>query len=208
MEDVTEQIMHDWLLQRKPEGASHDPSTCAMCTEKASKEEKNVSDSTLTQEQHKSLLESAVSDAVAAAKAEVDAEILRLNELLEEAKTSLAAKEEEIATLKTSIEERDEAERLEALANERVQKVAEVASFSDEQVKARREDWAEMSEEAFEKYLGDLEAVAKAAVETKDTDELPGTDFDGTRETAGEDDTDTNVVKTFFDGGLYAAARS
>ena len=206
MEDVTEQVMHDWLLQRKPEGASHDPLTCVMCTEKASKEEKNVSDSTLTQEQHLSLLETAVSDAVAAAKAEADAEILRLNEQLEEASTALASANEEIATLKATIEERDEAERLEALANERVQKVAEVASFSEEQVEARRMDWAEMSEEAFGKYVEDLGAVAKA-VEAK-SDDLPDTDFDGTRETAGEDDTDSKVIETFFNDGLYAAARS
>lgn len=207
--DITDEVMHDWLLQRKPENASHDVTKCAFCAVRASTEEKNVpTEPTLTQEQHLSLLESAVSDAVTTAKTEVDAEILHLNELLEEAKATIATQVDEIASHVAASEARNEAERLEALANERVLKVAEVASFSDDQIKSRRSDWAEMSEEAFGKYVVDLSTAAKAALETGDDDKLPKTEFDGTRETAGDAGSEMSVVKTFFTDGLHAAARS
>lgn len=208
--DVTDQVMHDWLLQCKPDTARHEPSECAFCTQKASIEEMNVTaELTLTHEQHTQLLESAVSDAVATAKAEVDAEILRLNELLEEAGVTTSEKDEEIANLKASIAERDEAERLEALANKRVVEVAEVASFSDEQVEARRNDWAEMSDEAFGKYVADLEVAAKAAIKPKEENEkLPKTKFDGTRETAGDEGTEGSVIESLFAPAIAAAARS
>jgi vacuolar-type H+-ATPase subunit I/STV1 len=202
--DVTAQVLHDWLIENRPDGADH-PSDCAMCAETASTQEENVSaEATLTQEQHQQLLESAVEKVKAEAVAAADADVLHLNEQLAEAKSALAEKDEEIASLKATISEREEAERLEALANERVEQVKAVASFNDEQIATRREAWAKMDEGEFGAYLEDIKAVAAVKVTTDD--KAPITAFDGTRETAG-DGTEQSAIEQFFRTDLSAAAQ-
>jgi hypothetical protein len=203
---VTATDIHDFLLDHQPEDADHNKAECAMCVEKAStQEESALADNMLTQEQHEQLLASAVEKATTEAAATVDAEVLSLNEQLDEAKSALAAKDEEIATLKSSIDERAEEDRLEALATERVAQVKEVASFSDEQIVSRRAAWAKMDEGDFGAYLEDIKAVA--AVKSDDGD-APKTDLDGTRATAADDGSEKSVISTFLLGTDVSVAET
>jgi chromosome segregation ATPase len=205
--DVTAQVLHDWLVEQKPDDASHEASSCPYCAEKASTQEESVSaDPIFTQEQHDQLLQSAVAKATTEAKAEVDADIVSLNEQLAEAKAALTDKDGEIADLKATIEQRDENDRLAALADERVEQVGEVASFTDEQIAARKEAWAKMSEEDFGAYLEDIKAAV--AVKASKKEDPPPSNFDGTRETAGKNGTETSVIADFFGSGLVDAART
>ncbi len=207
--DVTEQALHDLLLEKKPDGADHDPLKCTFCTKAASvTEEENVAEQAIfTEEQHQALLASAIEAAKEEAKASNDAEILTLNEQLDTAKGQLEEKGTEVEDLETKISDRDERDRLDKLSGERVAAVKAVANFTDEQIDDRKESWAKMSEEDFEAYLGDIQVVAKAAVEKK-TDGKPKTDFDGTRATAGDDGTETSALEEFFGSSLDVAAQS
>lgn len=208
--DVSEQLIHDWLLEHRPEGAEHESTSCAFCTTKASKEEENVTDkATFTQEQHDALLASAVDRAVAESNQALDAEVLRLNAQLEEVEKAASEKDERIAELEKNIEDRDEAVRLEALADERVAAVKAVASFTDEQIKTRRESWSRMEETAFAAYLEDIKVAVAVKEEAKEDDsDASDSSFDGTRETAGEEGTEVSVIETFFTEGLSIAAQS
>ena len=67
--------IHDTLLAEMPEGAVHDPLTCAHCTTTASEQEEEMTveqKTSLTQEQHEQLLASAVEKATNEATASVD----------------------------------------------------------------------------------------------------------------------------------------
>ncbi len=201
----TEKLIHDWLLEHRPEGASHEEASCAHCTG-TSEQEEGVTDeqkAIYTQEQHEQLLASAVEKALSEAQSATDAEILRLNERLEAAEGELAERTEKVEELSSIISEREEQDRLEALADERVELVQAAANFSDEQIEARKLAWAKMSEEDFNSYLEDIRAVAKTP---KDEKKVPETEFDGTRETAGDQGTELGAVKAFFSGGALSEA--
>lgn len=201
-----ERVIHDWLLEHKPEAANHDESQCSFCNKEiASEQEEDVTAETkiFTQEQHEQLLASAVEKAATEASAKVDGEILRLNEQLEEAQAALSTRETEIEGLKAQIAEREEAERLAEVASERTKLVRAVANFTDEQIAERTERWAKMSDEEFDGYLDDLRAVAKAPTEEK---EVPESGFNGTRETAGDKGSEKSVVADFFSSGAVATA--
>ena len=203
-----DQRIHDLLLANKPDGAEHDPLSCAFCTNKASEEEEDdVTDAVFTKEQHEQLLASAIEEARTEAVASADAEILTLNEQLDAAKATLEEQTTAITELETNISDRDEEVRLNELAGERVAAVKAVANFTDEQIDERKASWAKMSEEDFAAYLEDIQVIAKAAVEKK-TDDPPKTKFDGTRATAGEDGTEGSALDEFFDSGLSVAAQS
>jgi hypothetical protein len=191
------------LLEIQPEGVVHDP-LCPLCAETASeqKEEEDVTDQAIfTEEQHQQLLTSAVEKALEEASAATDKEILRLNDQLEEAAKALEEKDVEVESLKSVIADREESDRLEALAAERVEAVKAVANFSDEQIDARKESWSKMDDEAFEAYLVDIkDAIAAAVVTDEGDDQEPDTNFDGTRATAGKEGTEMGAVKAFLTG--------
>lgn len=204
---VTGRTLHDALLEIKPEGVVHDE-FCPFCTEAASQEEEDVTDQAIfNEEQHEQLLASAVEKALEEASALTDKEILRLNTQLEEAEKALAEKDIEIADLGSTITDREESDRLEALASERVEMVQAVANFSDEQIDARKASWAKMDDGVFEDYLGDIKtALAAAADEKPEGEGPPKSSFDGTRVTAGEEGTEVGAVKSFLSG--LASAQS
>ena len=204
---VTGRTLHDALLEIKPEGVVHDE-FCPFCTEAASEqEEEDVTDQAIfNEEQHEQLLASAVEKALEQASALTDKEILRLNEQLEEAEKALTEKDVELATLQSTITDREEDDRLEALASERVELVQAVANFSDEQIDVRKASWAKMEPESFEGYLDDLKTAVAAAEKPKE-EEAPKSSFDGTRVTAGEEGTDMGAVKSFLTG-LSSATQS
>lgn len=204
----TDRVIHDWLLEHKPEAASHDEANCSFCKrEIASEQEEDVTaeQKIFTQEQHEQLLTSAAEKAATEATAKVDQEILRLNEQLEEAQKALTERDEKITELSEEISQRDEAARLAEVASERTKLVRAAANFSDEQVEERQERWAKMSEEDFGAYLEDLRSVAKAP---EGEENVPETKFDGTRETAGEKGTEKSVIADFFSSGASNVAAS
>ena len=200
----TDKLIHDWLLEHRPEGATHEEAECAHCTGTSEQEEVVTDEQKYTQELHEQLVTSAVEKALSEAQSASDAEILRLNERLEAAEGELAARDEKIEELTSTISEREEQDRLEALAIERVKLVQAAANFSDEQIETRKLAWAEMSEDAFKAYLEDIRAVAKTAPKEE---KVPDTEFDGTRETAGEEGTEVAAVQAFFSDGLATAAQ-
>jgi hypothetical protein len=199
--------LHDLLLEGKPEGADHDKGKCPICTgeiETASQEENVADEAIFTTEQHEQLLSAAVENAKAEATADADAEVLRLNEQLKQAEGKAEAAETQVTELESKISDRDEAERLAALADERAELVKAAVNFSDEQIEARKESWATKDDEEFEALVEDYKAAADAATEKSEDDgKTPESKFDGTRQTAGED-TGPESVKKFFDTGLAA----
>lgn len=199
---MSEKELHDQLLAEKPDGAIHKKDKCPICL--VNSEEENVSDNAnFTQEQHEALLKSAVEKASEEAKASLDADILGLNEQLAQAQGAIAAKDEEISELNSQIEARAEEDRLAKLADERAELVrAAKINFTDEQIEDRKMSWAKKDEEEFASLLEDYAAVATAKVD--EDDKPPKSNFDGTRETAG-DDTGPNVLSAFFGGNLSAA---
>lgn len=198
-----DKLIHDWLLEHRPEGASHVEDDCPLCTQRPSGMEEAVTDEQkFTQEQHEQLLESAVEKALNEAQVASDAEILRLNERVEAAEKESADRDAKIEELSSVIADREEQDRLEALADERVELVKAAANFSDEQISGRRLAWAKMAEEDFDAYLGDIRAAAKAP---EGEEKVPETEFDGTRETAGEQGTEGDAIKAFFEGALSTA---
>ena len=191
-------VVHDWLLEHKPEAANHDSGNCSFCVEKASTEEKSVAeDKIFTQEQHDQLLDAAVEKAVAEATSKMDAEVLRLNEQVEALTADVTDKDEKITEMETAIAERDEATRLAEVGASRVELVKAKANFTDEQLEARKESWAKMEEDEFNSYLEDIEAVAKASKQTS----VPESIFEGTRETASEG-SELSVLKGILSGDL------
>lgn len=166
--------LHDALLEHKPEGASHDDTTCPVClaaTAETAKEEANVAGDetrTFTEAEHLAVL----SDAVRRETATLQTEKETLS-------TEKAALESRVDTL--------EAEKA-VLITERDNAVTELANFKAEQAEketaeARKEDrlakakaaadhlpddfftperaarWAEMSDEVFETACADLAAT-------------------------------------------------
>lgn len=192
------QVIHDFLMEHRPDGTEHDALHCSMCKQQASEMEEDVSstETLLTQEQHETLVASAVEKAVAEAKQAGDLELVEANKTIEAHEAKIASLTEELESLKAMIAERDEAERLEAKASERAARVE--AYFSDEQIAQRRESWAKMDDADFAAYVEDIEAVAKAKLEDNLDSKVPASDFDGTRETAGKTGTERSVIAEFF----------
>ena len=207
--------LHDLLLEGKPEGADHDKGKCPICSGERdiASQEGNVSDEAIfTTEQHEQLLSAAVESAKAEATTDADAEVLSLNEQLklaeektEAAETKVTEAETKVTELESSNSDRDEAERLGTLADERAELVKAAVNFTDEQIEARKESWAKRDEEEFEALVEDYKAAAEAATEKSGENKKTPTKtkFDGTRTTAG-DDTGPESVKKFFETGLTA----
>lgn len=193
------QVVHDWLLKHKPETANHDAKACSFCSDKASNEEEKVAEEKIfTQEQYEQLLAAAVEKAVAEATTKMDGEVLTLNDQLKALEESVKEKDEKIDELQKANEERDENDRLATLGTERVDLVKAKANFSDEQIQARKDAWAKMSEEDFKAYLDDIELVAKASEKKSGP---PPSKFDGTRESAHEG-TELEALKALLNGDL------
>lgn len=199
-----DKLIHDWLLEHRPEGAEHDGSTCRHCANASPTQEEDVTteQKIYTQEVMDSLVESAVEKALSEATVKSDAEVLRLNEELDTAQKEIAARDAKIEELTSELAERDEHDRLEAVAAERVELVQAAANFSDEQISNRREAWSKMSSDDFEAYLEDLRAISKAPAT-----EEPKSKFEGTRATAGDKGSEKSVVSKFFETSLDLAGQ-
>lgn len=195
----TEQVIHDWLLANKPDAASHEADSCKFCLEPdQEKEEVAEGDKIFTQEQHEQLLASAIEKARKDATTAADAEAVKLNERVMAFEKEADEKDTKIAELEAEILSRDEKIRLDALASERAKLVQAEVNFSDEQIEARKAQWAALSDGDFKAYLDDIREVAKANGGKKEEkkDDNKST-FDGTRQTAGDKE-EVDVIKDFF----------
>ena len=120
---------------------------------------------------------------------------------LEENKAELTKAEAEVEKLNDANTEREETSRIAELADERSDQVKEVTKFSDEQLAERKEGWAKMEDSAFEALLADLKEVsesAESASTEKGKTKVPKSKLEISRETAGKNGTDGEVVKKFF----------
>lgn len=161
-------------------------------------------DAIYTHEQHEQLVSAAVEKATDEAKVEADAEILRLNEQLKQAEEKATVAEAKAAELEASISDRDEADRLAELADERAELVKAAVDFSDEQIEARKMSWANKTEDEFNALVEDYKAAVESAKVSGEKDDTPPpSDFDGTRQTAGEN-TGPEALEEFFGAGLAA----
>lgn len=104
---------------------------------------------------------------IAEAKAQFEAQVSDLQAQLDTAVLEAqAAKDEKDAVLTYFDQlkaEEEEASRIAALREERIEKVKEVASFPDDYIAARADAWAALDEEAFEAALADWKAIASKA---------------------------------------------
>lgn len=190
---MDKKAIHDFLLEHKPEEASHDVSVCPFCNdlEIASSGGQHMSDGIYNQTQVDSLVAAAVDKTVGEVTTELDNELVLIRADLEQAKETIEARDAEIETLKTEIADRDEASRLAETGDERVALVAAVTSFSDDELANRKARWAAMSEEDFTEILDDFKAINESASVSDDSDDddsEPETALDQTRETASEND--------------------
>lgn len=186
---TTLQSLHDFMLEGKPEGASHDASTCPFCVTgevaSATSNGGNVSDKTYTEQEINDLLAkvsgleakvtelTASSEAteldqrIAEAKAELETQVTDLQSKLDAAMAESGAHkknyDELTEYLDTEVKAAAEAAALEGRKAERVEAVKEVASFSDEYLDANAERFAAMSDEAFAAAIEDWKVVAEAA---------------------------------------------
>lgn len=123
-------------------------------------------------------------------EAETKAEELqnKLDESVIEATEAKKSYEDLVAWLEAEAEAKAEAERIEAVKAERVEKVRELNLFKDSYIEENADRYAAMSEEAFETAVADWKAAAEAKKEDEGSEEeLPtSTAFVATRDDAGE----------------------
>lgn len=183
--------LHDRLLEMMPEGASHDAASCGVCNGEFAESElaheipEGGTLKTYTEEEYNALLaqvadletkvneldsvrqESEAEAKIAEAKAQFEAQVSDLQAQLDTAVLEAqAAKDEKDAVLTYFDQlkaEEEEASRIAALREERIEKVKEVASFPDDYIAARADAWAALDEEAFEAALADWKAIASKA---------------------------------------------
>lgn len=210
MADLKE--MHDRMVAQIPDGATHNPDTCTLCMESASTGD-DMPDKTFTEAEHQAALALAVAEAVKPLQdqitelnasqetAEVEAKITEATRELTE---KLAAAEAERDT--AVIERQNAADELanvtsylegvaseeaakaaaEAVRDERIAKVADVAAFEEDYVEKNAERWAAMDEESFDALLDDYKAAgAKPATAAGESTMPKGTALQAARETAG-----------------------
>lgn len=182
--------MHDRLVAMLPAGMEHDASTCPMCAlaEGAVLDQgPGGTVDTFTKDQLDAATAEAVrnavaplevkitelegakgqqetAEAVAAATEPLEARVTELeNELDVKTNEAQAAKDELASVLAWLDEEGTKAEEAKAAderRDERVEKVKEVAHFTDEQITERQDRWAAMADADFDALLADLAITA------------------------------------------------
>lgn len=110
--------------------------------------------------QHQEAIDAAVANASTEAQAKIDGLQEQLDAAVLEANTHKEAFEKFQTELTELEEARTAEEQLAAKREERVAKVAEVANFPEEHVKANADRWAAMSDEQFEQQLEDWRLIA------------------------------------------------
>lgn len=175
------QALHDMLIAKMPEGASHEADDCPVCRGELSDIE-GGSVNTYTEEEVLGLqtqitdLEAKVKEhaesnreaemlaKIEEAKTESETKISELQSQLDTAVLEAEAAKQERENLLAWLEEQkvtaEEAATLVARRDERIAKVREVASFPDEHIEKNADRWARLSDEDFEAALEDWRTVS------------------------------------------------
>lgn len=171
--------LHDILMASMPQDAVH-PESCVACsrprggnvpgeTEKMyTQAELEEIASPLLQEVVRLKAEAQTAEAagaVEAIKAEYEAQIEALQNQLDDAVLAQQVAVDELTATKAEqeaiVQAAEEKTAMEAVLDERVAKVREVASFTDEYIVANAERWAKLSDEAFTARLEEWAALVK-----------------------------------------------
>lgn len=224
--------LHDAVLEAKSDVSTHDADDCPICTPSVAPETSADAEGgsvTYTEEELKAAVDAAVAELttkvqeleaaqktseidaqVAEVKADLEGQIAELQNTIDTLTVERDAARQEFADFKTELEqyaaEEAAAAELARVRAERIEKVKEVASFSEERIEERADVWASMSEEAFEALLADWREVAAASGKpaSKKDDELPeGTAMTASRETKGSGESALRtVVRDFRSKGV------
>lgn len=192
--------IHDELMERRPDDASHDAASCLFCspgvdTASAPSSGGSVSDKTYTEEEYNALSsqvatleakvveladaakESVVDAKVAEVKAELEAKVASVQSQLDTTTIECEAAKNErdaiVAYLEAEVASATEAAEREAKRDERVAAVKDAASFPDEYLEANADRFVAMSDEAFEAAIADWKAVAAKAPAKKTDETIP-----------------------------------
>lgn len=199
-------VEHDRLMAQMPEGAEHGPDDCAICRDREPVSATHAEgatvadDKTRTEAEYAALeaqveeltakvaeLTAAAGDAevearIAAAKQDLESQISELQAKLDtaavEAETAKQALADTVAYLEAEEAAIEQAAALEARKADRIARVKEIASFSEDHLEANAARWAAMDDETFEATLADWKAVAAkvtAAKDEDDKDDVPAT---------------------------------
>jgi hypothetical protein len=189
--------LHDELLTSKPEGARHDSDICPFCVDSSAqtttsgnppassrsdesinhtpndggRDDKSMSDETITKATHEALLDKAVRDATSAtegalatkttelaaaitkvtelekANETLTADNARLNTELDTAQVSLKTATDEVAQLKTDAAAKDEAAAKAGKQSERADQVKGLGLFTEEYVTEKAALWATLPDD-------------------------------------------------------------
>lgn len=177
---------HDLLLAFKPEGATHDSASCQFCPDAAAAEHQE--ETTLTEQEIQAMqadlasanaelermrseaaagenearIQAAVDAAVAPLREELDAAVAQVTTLTADLNAKTAELDELVTANEAEVQAREAAEAAAAVLETRVTAIREVAKFSDEQVEARKAEWAAMDETAFTTMVETLRSTAGA----------------------------------------------
>lgn len=194
--------LHDKLLGEMPQGAKHEKDTCPFCNVEYASNGGDMADKLYDQEQVDSLVTAAVDKTVSEGKADFDKELASVRAELTQATEESDKAKAELVSLREDIDEKEEAERLALLADERAASVKEVTSFTDDELAERKERWSLMSEDEFALTLTDFKAIATAATEssTKKVEKktAPSSKLSGAREKASEDEDSSSAASKFL----------
>jgi hypothetical protein len=183
---------HDELLRHMPPGALHDGGTCPICVERegasaspTTQEVAHVSDTprTFTEKEHETLLAEVVRREVASATESQDAEVTRLQGVIDALEAEKAASDQKATDAEQALADlQAEHTRTAEVASRKDARIAAVqrisarelpeSYFTDERVMR----WAEMADEAFAQLLDDIAAPSIAALTPEEASELDGTD--------------------------------
>jgi hypothetical protein len=192
-QSTADRSLHDLVLEAMPDGAAHDAAGCFFCsdegaqntegavttyTEDELREKVDAAVAAATEKlsrelneikgaQTASAIEAAVAEATDAAKAEKAELESKLDAAVLETRAATERYDGLVAFLDEEKAKEERAAELAALRDTRVKQVAEVASFTEEELAQRADRWAEMAAEDFERVLDDFRAItAKSAGST------------------------------------------
>lgn len=188
MNDSVLSTLHDRLVAEMPEGATHESTTCPLCS---IEEDRNLT--TFSEEEVAAKIAAAVSSAtselsakvtelegaqassqietrIAEARAEGEAKVAELQAALDAKAIEAQAEKEradKLETEKTEVATKAEAD---ARRDERVAKAKEVAGFNDDYLIANGDRFAAMSDEEFATAVEGWTEARTAALATATTD--------------------------------------
>lgn len=174
--------LHDELLARKPSGAAHDTENCPMCADQSDGTSSPATGGDMSKTFTQDELDAAVAEAVKgiqaeletikaqATQSEVEARLAEAEDSVKELQSQLDAavletqaakqeKEELLSWLESEKQAAEAAAELAARRDERLAKVAEVASFPEEYMQANADRWAGMPDDDFEAAINDWKTI-------------------------------------------------